>query len=232
MQPVRPDGDPRPLLAEDIAPTLARLDAWYADNLPAAEYRLRPPADDAAIDAFEREIGCAMPASWRQLYRWHDGDEDDRHGHIYGLPLLPLAEVTREWRSWRQVIEDFGGDCYAVAGASWPEGAIDPAYSNPRWIPLTADGSGNHIGLDLDPWPGGRTGQVILFGRDEDRKIVLAESLGAFLSWIADSLESGNVRLTVEPGETVLHNFQLRDPADDHFHDGARILLGAPGPYL
>mgnify|MGYP006198197397 CR=1 FL=1 len=46
-------------------------------------------------------------------------------------------------------------------------GAVDPAYINPRWIPLTHDGSGNHIGLDFDPWPGGRVGQVILFGRDE-----------------------------------------------------------------
>ena len=57
---------------------------------------------------------------------------------------------------------------------------MDPAYTKPRWIPLTADGSGGHIGLDLDPWPGGRVGQIILFGRDEDVKIVLAESLAQF----------------------------------------------------
>ncbi len=58
------------------------------------------------------------------------------------------------------------------------QGAVDPAYINPRWIPLTADGSGGHIGIDFDPWPGGRIGQVILFGRDEDVKAVLAESSG------------------------------------------------------
>ena len=41
------------------------------------------------------------------------------------------------------------------------------------------------IGIDLDPWSRGRVGQVILFGRDEDVKAVLADSLGTFLGWIA-----------------------------------------------
>ena len=66
------------------------------------------------------------------------------------------------------------------------------------------DGSGNHIGLDFDPWPGGRLGQVIIYGRDEDMKAVLAQSLGQFLNWIADLLESGNFRLEVDPEERVI----------------------------
>ena len=89
----------------------------------------------------------------------------------------------------RRVVElmlaDFDGDRYRISAAGWPQGTVDPAYINPRWIPLTHDGSGNHIGLDFDPWPEGRHGQVILYGRDEDVKAVLAPSLGAFLEWIA-----------------------------------------------
>ena len=119
-----------------------------------------------------------------------------------------------------------------MPGGSWPEGAVDPAYINPRWIPLTHDGSGNHIGLDLDPWPGGRVGQVILFGRDEDVKVVLADSLGTFLEWIAGLLEGGNFRLGANEGERVLREFRLKAPPSDHFHEGARSLLGAPGPFL
>ena len=80
-------------------------------------------------------------------------------------------------------IADFGGDRYKIKGGAWPEGAVDPAYINPRWIPLTHDGSGNHIGLDMDPWPGGRVGQIILYGRDEDVKTVLAPSLGQLDRW-------------------------------------------------
>lgn len=230
--PQRPPGRPAPLLDEDIAPQLARLDAWYAANLHPDRYFFNPPATDAALDALEGMIGLTLPQAYRQLYRWHDGENDDRWGHIYGLPLLPLHQVGEEWTAWRRVLADLGGDRYAVPGASWPASAIDPAYINLKRVALTADGSGNNIGLDFDPWPNGRTGQVILYGRDEDVKVVLAESLGGFLAWIADLLESGNFRLTVAPGETVLREFRLKSPPTDHFHDGARQLLGAPGQFL
>jgi cell wall assembly regulator SMI1 len=219
---------------EDIGPTLARLDAWYAAHLPPDRYVFNPPATETELDAFERLVGLKLPQAYRQLYRWHDGEEDDRWGHIYGLPLLPLKEAGSQWRAWNEVLADpvFKGNRYGVRGGAWPEGAVDPAYINPRWIPLTHDGSGNHIGMDFDPWPAGRIGQIILYGRDEDVKAVLAPSLGAFLDWIADLLESGNFRLDAEPGVQRLRLFRLKTPPSDSFHDGARTLLGAPGPFL
>lgn len=230
--PKRPPGEPRPLLDEDIAPVLARLDAWYSAHLAPEKYVFNPPATDAQLDAFERLIGLKLPRSYRQLYRWHDGEDDDRWGHIYGLPILPLDQAGPQWKSWADTLAYFCGNRYAVPGGAWPEGAVDPAYINPRWIPLTHDGSGNHIGLDFDPWPGGRVGQVILFGRDEDVKAVLADSLGKFLEWIAGMLESGNFRLKAEAEERVLRQFRLKVPPSDHFHEGARTLLDAPGPFL
>jgi cell wall assembly regulator SMI1 len=226
--PERPAGEPKPLLREDLTPILARLDTWYATHLPQDRYIFNPPAEQGELDALERLVGIALPDAYRQLYRWHDGENDDRWGHFYGLPLLPLHRTRSEWSAWN----DIGGDRYAVPAAAWPEGTVDPAYSNPRWIPLTSDGSGNHIGLDLDPWPDGRIGQIILFGRDEDVKIVLAESLGTFLEWIVKLLESGNFRLEVEPDEQILRRFRLKTPALNDFHLGARIILGAPGPLL
>ncbi len=230
--PTRPKGEPKPMLEEDIAPVLARLDRWYAANLPPGKYVLNPPATDAQIDAIEHLVGKAMPRSYRQLYKWHDGEDDDRRGHIYGLPLLPLKRAAADWTAWARTLAGFGGNRYAVPGGAWPEGAVDPAYTNPSWIPLTSDGSGGHLGLDFDPWPGGRVGQLILFGRDEDVKVVLAESLGQFLEWIAGLLESGNFRLTAAPGEVVLREFRLKVPLSDHFHEGARILLGAPSQFI
>lgn len=230
--PKRPPGAPSPLQEEDIAPVLARLDAWYAAHLPPDRYRFNPPATEAQLDAFERLVGIGMPRAWRQLYTWHDGEEDDRWGHIYGLPLLSLQQAGAQWAAWNRVLAGFGGNRYQIPGGAWPEGAVDPAYINPRRIPLTHDGAGNHIGLDFDPWPRGRVGQVILYGRDEDVKAVLAPSLGAFLGWIAGLLERGNFRLEATPGERVLRRFRLKDPPSDDFHDGARALLGAPGAML
>lgn len=230
--PKRPPGEPKPLVEEDIGPVLARLDAWYAANLPPDKYTFNPPVTDAQLDAFERLIGLKVPRAYRQLYRWHNGENDDRWGHIYGLPLLPLDLATSQWKTWNRILAEFGGNRYVIPGSGWPEGAVDPSYINPRWIPLTDDGSGNHIGLDLDPWPGGRIGQVIIFGRDEDVKAVLAESLGTFLEWIAGLLESGNFRVETRLEERVLRQFRLKVPPTDSFHEGARALIGAPGPFL
>jgi cell wall assembly regulator SMI1 len=195
--PNRPPGEPKPLLDEDIAPVLARLDAWFDGHLPPDRYVFNPPATETELTAFERRVGIKLPRAYHQLYRWHDGEDDDRSGHIYGLPILPLDEAGSQWQAWVDVLA----------------------------------GSGNHIGLDFDPWPGGRVGQVILFGRDEEVKAVLAESLGKFLDWIVGLLESGNFRLGLAPGERVLREFRLKDPPSNDFHDGARILLGAPGPF-
>lgn len=230
--PKRPEGEPKPMLEEDIARVLARLDAWYAANLPLDKYRFNSPATNAQLDAFQALVGVKMPRAYRQLYLWHDGENDDRWGHIYGLPLLSLQQAGQEWLHWKRTLAGLGGDRYPVQGGSWPEGAVDPAYINPGWIPLTADGSGGCIGLDFDPWPGGRVGQIILFGRDEDVKVVLAESLGRFLEWIAGLLESGNVRLGARKNEVVLRQYRLKHPPVDHFHEGARRLLGAPGQFL
>ena len=229
--PKRPPGQPKPLLEEDIAPVLARLDAWYATHLPPDRYKFNPPAAGSEIEALERLIGFKLPRAYHQLYRWHDGENDDRWGHIYGLPLIPLQWAASEWKAWDQLLDDFKGNRYEIRAGAWPEDAVDPAYINPRWIPLTADGSGNSIGLDFDPWPQGRVGQVIIYGRDEDVKVVLAESLGKFLEWIAGLLESGNFRLD-ETGEQRLRLFRLKTPPVEHFHEGARILLGAPGQFI
>jgi hypothetical protein len=67
-----------------------------------------------------------------------------------------------------------------------------------------------------------------MFGRDADTKVVIADSLGHFLTWVADLLEGGNFRLAVEPGERVLREFRLKEPPVDDFQDGARVILGAP----
>ena len=132
--------------------------------------------------------------------------------------------------AWNRVLADFKGDRYKIRGGAWPRDAVDPAYINRRWIPLTHDGSGNHIGLDFDPWPAGRIGQVILYGRDQDVKAVIAPSLGKFLGWVAGLLESGNFRL--QPQANVLREFRLKTPEAGRLRRrrpqaawGARTLL-------
>jgi hypothetical protein len=50
---------------------------------------------------------------------------------------------------------------------------------------------GNYLGVDMAPGVQGHEGQVINFGRDEDVKAVLADSLAEVLEWLAVQAENG-----------------------------------------
>ena len=110
---------------------------------------------------------------------------------------------------------------------SFPEGAIQLDYINRGWIPLSRDGGGNHIGVDLSPGPKGTKGQVINFGRDEREKCVLAASWGEFLSDFADFLEMAP---TDEVAGFSLEEvpdavFKARFGESGHAHDVLRKLV-------
>lgn len=86
---------------------------------------------------------------------------------------------------------------------STPDKVIKKKYFHLKWIPLMSDFSGNYIGVDLDPDINGVKGQVIIFGRDEEDMIVLANSLEDFLDWNIELIAKGSEKLQ----------------SDSHLHD-------------
>ncbi len=128
----------------------------------------------------------------------HNGQ--DGCGILFGSQMLSVAEIMQEWRGWREVEADGMNESCAEFMKSSPEGVVKPMYTNARWIPLTRDGGGNHMGLDFDPDVGGTHGQMIAFGADEDTKHLLAPTFAMFAekavewlmhaSWNGEDLES------------------------------------------
>ena len=86
---------------------------------------------------------------------------------------------------------------------SKPERAIKKKYFHIKWIPLISDFGGNYIGIDLDPDINGVKGQVIIFGRDEEDMIVLANSWNEFLDW--------NLDLIIKEGDKLKNESHLHD---------------------
>lgn len=97
-------------------------------------------------------------------------------------PGSPVASVARQKNisSW------------LASQDSVPEGAIQLVYAHPGWVPLANDRAGNNIAVDLAPGKKGKWGQVILFGREFDRKYVVAQSWAHFLAMVADDFDRGN----------------------------------------
>lgn len=203
----------------DVAEVLARIDAWYAAHVPAVHAQLRPGAAESALDALESTVGAELPSAFRTLYRWHDG-EDWQVGGMFDLEFMPLSTVGERWRGWQEIglAAPFLNE--ESPSRSHPAGAIRDAYTCPGWIGFLVVNGQGHVGLDLDPGPTGRRGQVITFGRDEAHKYVLAASLEAFLREYLDRLESGRVsvrnRASTDPGAVPFWAVELHDARGSH----------------
>ncbi|EMG45612.1 hypothetical protein SBY92_004893 [Candida maltosa Xu316] len=78
---------------------------------------------------------------------------------------------------------------------SVPPNSIQPYYYHKGWVILLKDNIGNQVAMDLSPGPNGQWGQIILFGRDFDTKLVIASSLQEFIFSFVTDLEQGNFQI-------------------------------------
>lgn len=186
--------------------TWNRIKNWSEEHYLELQDTLNWPATEAQLDELEYTIGFSLPAAVRDSYLCHDGQELESNqscqdGIFFGLPLLSLDQIADEWKFWRAVDDDpTSGASQEVAQwqTSCPNGWVRAQYSCRGWIPLISDRVGNYIGVDMTPHPsgGGAAGQVIIFGRDFDTKVVLWRGegeggWGRFLQYMAEELESG-----------------------------------------
>jgi cell wall assembly regulator SMI1 len=200
--------------------TWKRIRAWCDNNYSELADTLNWPATDAQLDDLELTLGFTLPPAVRDSYLCYDGQELESNnscsdGLFFGMPLLSLDQIAEEWSFWRTVDEDpTSGASAEVKGwmSSCPSGWIRSEYSCRGWIPLISDHVGNYVGVDLSPNPngGGSPGQVILFGRDFDTKIVLWRGegeggWGRFMQYVAEELEGG-VMWTLEDNQSADSN--------------------------
>ncbi|KAL0070633.1 Cell wall assembly regulator [Marasmius tenuissimus] len=185
--------------------TWNKLKLWLSREYPELGDTLNYGILPQDLAQIELQFGFPLPAVVRESYLVVDGQEAESaagcaEGLFFGLTLLPLEEVLEEWRFWREVDEDpsTGANLQLRQHMdSIPPGWIRKDYSQRGWIPLIADKAGNYVGVDINPGEGGVPGQVIVFGRDFDTKVVLYNGDGAagWAKWLAnfvDDLENGD----------------------------------------
>ena len=212
--------------------TMERLEKWLQANLAEVHADLAPGCPEAAITAFELQVGRAFPESLKMLYRLHDGQHGAVNtGPFFGLTFLPLADARKHWASWQETLEGFAADDLSAANdlcSSATPGAVKAEYANRYWVPFAYDYGGNHLGVDLDPAERGTAGQVINFGRDEEEKFVVANSVSSFLEWLVDQLEAGNAAIREE--DDGGRSLNTRQPEKFHFLDSVRVMFASQAP--
>ena len=162
--------------------TWTRIDSWLAANAAKIIGNLNPPASDGDLSHAEATIGAPMPDGLRDLYRRHNGlNDDDNHGSLfYGMHFVPLAElVDRHSRT---------------AGEPVPVRAADDGIDmhdilNPEWITFAHDFGDCSLCVDLAPAAGGTIGQVIFTDQADSTAIWLANGIEQFLAEFAGDLE-------------------------------------------
>lgn len=187
-----------------LSHTWNRIRVWLTREYPELGDTLNYGILPQDLAQIEMQFGFALPAVVRESYLAVDGQEAESaagcsEGLFFGLTLLPLESVLEEWRFWREVDDDpTTGANHRLRDAmqSIPPGWVRKEYSQRGWIPLIADKAGNYIGIDLNPGETGSVGQVLVFGREFDTKVVLWKGDGpaGWAKWLAsfvEELESG-----------------------------------------
>jgi len=145
-------------------------------------------------------------------------------GLIMGLTLLDLEGIVEEYAVWAKVNQRLEKQQYmfqhqqqqsqkATSSSeaqgnqsrinnsfianqkSIPPNAIQAYYAHRGWIPFVKDFCGNQVAIDLAPGPQGHWGQIIIFGRDYDTKVVIASNLQEFIFGFVSDLELGNFQI-------------------------------------
>ncbi|MGF1579668.1 MAG: SMI1/KNR4 family protein [Gemmataceae bacterium] len=213
------------IVAVSVARSWLRIRRRLNETLPVLVRELNEGASHEEVEELEASIGEPLPKDLKAYFRIHNGALGSP-GLFFGLELLPTHEVQRNYGNWVSGVDEYPelDDWHA----SFPEGAVQQRFLCPGWIPLTYDGGGNHIGVDMAPGPKGRRGQVILFGSDDEQHSVVAWSWAEFLQLFAKLLEEADFSMVVvEEGEYTHiegYDVSLFNPPDCAFQHPHQTL--------
>lgn len=181
-----------PLQPEKLAEDLKRIGAWIEKNVPPRFFPIyRQPASVEEITQAERRVGVGFHPHLRILLSSANGATDNSPSLVNTFSLMSADEIV---------------SAYEFLSAEFPDGRniehpdhapIDAApgirstWWWPKWIPFMANGGGDYLCVDMDPAPGGNSGQVVIYYHDETFRSKEAPDIGQMFARIADGLETG-----------------------------------------
>jgi cell wall assembly regulator SMI1 len=171
--------------------------AWLAAHAAASHANLAPPASESQISEVERVTGATLPDDLKAVWRLNNGQKTSLTASrttpatvcIPTLTFLSTELVIEIWSEWANLKVDAE---LQSCGSSAAPGMVQPLYTHRSWIPLWSYPTGaDYVGLDLAPGETGAVGQIINFGRDEEKHFVFADSFANLLEILLEEVTSG-----------------------------------------
>ncbi|MDG0026541.1 SMI1/KNR4 family protein [Trinickia sp. Y13] len=162
----------------DVTQSWAHLEAWLQAQPRAIPGGFNAGASDDDIKILEGALGVKLPQDFVESLKRHNGQADQGGVCFEGESLLDIQGILSEWTTWRELVVEGEFD----GMTSDPDAGVKDDWYNLKWIPLTRNGMGDGLCIDLDPAPGGTVGQVIRMLHDDDRRERVAASFTQWLS--------------------------------------------------
>lgn len=175
-----------------------KLESWLAENWPEGLTALNPPASAEQISKLERQLEVKLPEDFVSCLKVHNG-QSGYSPILDGMEFLSSEEIYNQWFVWKDLLNS--GDFKDIS--SEPEAGIKSDWWNPKWIPFTHNGGGDHLCLDLDPATSGSVGQIITMWHDMEARELKAKSFGQYFDAYVAGVLSGKYVYSDEYGGLI-----------------------------
>lgn len=183
-----------------------RLENWLGNKFPELLDSLNEGASEEMISAAEEKMQITFPDDFRESLKIHNGQKGNFEypGLIGGYQLLSLDNIIDEWQVWTQLLDEGAFADFDELDAN--EMVKTDQWWRSKWVPITANGGGDHHCLDLDPSTEGISGQVIEMWHDDEIRTVVGDSFKECLKFIVENLENDTYSV-YENGGDLEFNF-------------------------
>lgn len=172
------------------------------------------------LEELEALIGAKLPQDFYDIYSIHNGT-DTADGSYNGLVLfdeewLSIPQIIGEVKIWLDLLDDF------VDESADPSPGVKQRWWNPKWVPITASGSGDSYCIDLDPDldNNGTYGQIIRMWHDDSPRNIVATSLLSFIERYLQRLDNGHATYDIDMGGFYTNDDYISDyDKDDEDED-------------
>lgn len=176
-----------------------QLEDWLSVHWPDGLAALNPPATDEQIASLEQTLGTSLPQEFVACLKVHNGQSELAGGLFDGSEFLSTSGIRSQWKIWKDLLDSGGFDGIK----SEPQAGIRSDWWNPRWIPFTHNGGGDHHCIDLAPAEGGQVGQVITMWHDMGGRELQGKSFDAWFREYVAAVVAGEYTYSDDFGGLV-----------------------------